>query len=335
MTIRDETRLDLLERESRERRRFHNLVGRSRAMQEVYRLIDDLSSLPTTVLLTGESGTGKELVAEALHYRGSRSEGPLVKVNCSALPETLLESELFGHVKGSFSGAVADRTGRFEQADGGTIFLDEIGDISPAVQVKLLRVLQERQFERVGSSTPVNVDVRVIAATNAELRRRIADGMFREDLFYRLKVMELRLPPLRERREDIPLLVEHLLVRVGERLGRTISGVSDGVMERFMDDDWPGNVRELEHTLEHGAVVCRNGVIGMDHLPREFRATAGAGACTTDSMTGGASGMDERGRLAAFLRKAGWNKSKAARMLGMSVRTLYRKIDKYGIREDG
>jgi transcriptional regulator with GAF, ATPase, and Fis domain len=209
MVLHDDTHVADLEMELQEHRQFHRIVGRSQPMQKVYNLIKALANVQTTVLITGESGTGKELVAEALHLSGDRSHKPLVKVNCSALPESLLESELFGHVKGAFTGAIRDNIGRFHRADGGTIFFDEIGDVSPKVQLKLLRVLEEREFERVGSSAPTKVDVRLIAATNRNLMEKVSNGELREDLYYRLKVIEIMLPPLRDRREDIPLLVEH------------------------------------------------------------------------------------------------------------------------------
>jgi two-component system response regulator HydG len=326
IVVRDETRLADLERDLGERRRFHNLIGRSEAMQKIYGLIETLSDLQTTVLITGESGTGKELVGEALHCRGGRSAKPLVKVNCAALSESLLESELFGHVRGAFTGAVKDKVGRFQRADGGTIFLDEIGEISPRTQLRLLRVLQEMEFERVGDSTPLRVDVRVIAATNRDLSEKVRKGEFREDLYYRLKVVEIALPPLRKRPEDIPHLTDHFLSKFSAKLGREVTGVSADVKKIFMDYPWPGNVRELEHALEHACILCSSGTITREDLPSHFLDFPGA-ASPADS-TGE---QNEVARILGALEKTAGNKVKAARLLGIDRKTLYRKIDKYGI----
>ncbi|MFO0754620.1 MAG: sigma 54-interacting transcriptional regulator [Thermodesulfovibrionales bacterium] len=324
MVARDETRLADLERDMRERRHFFNLVGKSEKMQEIYALIEDLADVQTTVLITGESGTGKELVAEALHYRGMRGSRPFVKVNCSALSESLLESELFGHVKGAFTGAVKDKVGRFQRADGGTIFLDEIGDISPRMQLRLLRVLQEMEFERVGDSTPIKVDVRVVAATNRNLREKVKLGEFREDLYYRLKVVEMTLPPLRERRDDIPLLIDHFVQKFNKKLNKEISGVSREAQRILVTHPWPGNVRELEHTLEHACVVCRKDFISVDDLPCDFRELSeGQHPECADTRS------DEPRALVQALEKTAWNKAKAARLLGISRRTIYRKINDY------
>jgi two-component system response regulator HydG len=326
IVVRDETRLADLERDLGERRRFHNLIGRSEAMQKIYGLIETLSDLQTTVLITGESGTGKELVGEALHCRGGRSAKPLVKVNCAALSESLLESELFGHVRGAFTGAVKDKVGRFQRADGGTIFLDEIGEISPRTQLRLLRVLQEMEFERVGDSTPLRVDVRVIAATNRDLSEKVRRGEFREDLYYRLKVVEIALPPLRKRPEDIPHLTDHFLSKFSAKLGREVTGVSADVKKIFLDYPWPGNVRELEHALEHACILCGSGTITREDLPSHFLDFPGV-ASPADS-TGE---QNEVARILGALEKTAGNKVKAARLLGIDRKTLYRKIDKYGI----
>lgn len=328
MVARDETLLSSLERDLRQRSQFHNIVSKNEKMQKIYNLIEDLADVQTTVLITGESGTGKELVAEAIHYTGFRRVGPLIKVNCSALSETLLESELFGYVKGAFTGADKDKTGRFQKADGGTIFLDEIGDISPRMQLRLLRVLQEKVIERVGDSTPIKVDVRVIAATNQDLPRKVRYGHFREDLYYRLKVMELALPPLRERKDDIPLLVNHFLQKLNAKLHKNIEAVSEDVKRIFMEYSWPGNIRELENTLEHAFIVCRQNTITVDHLPQNIKDLE-QDASRTDQQG------DEIGPQAVIeaLEKAGWNKSKAARLLGVNVRTIYRKIEKFNIKD--
>ena len=323
LVIRDETRLVALERETEERRKYHSTIGKSEKMQKIYTLIEDIASVQTTVLITGESGTGKELVAEALHYRGERRKKPFVKVNCSALPESLLESELFGHVRGSFTGAVKDRNGRFQEADGGTIFLDEIGDISQEIQRLLLRVLQEKEFECVGSSTTTKVDVRVITATNQDLEERIKTGKFREDLYYRLNVIEINLPPLRERREDIPLLVSHFLDKFNKILKKSITGISANVQRLFMEYSWQGNIRELEHAVEYACILCRGTLITMDHLPVEM----GKYAESKTAIDG-----DERLTILQALEASSWNVAKAARILGIGRRTIYRKIGLYQLR---
>jgi two-component system response regulator HydG len=325
LVIRDETRLSDLERDLKERRQFHNIIGVSGKMQEIYALIENLADVQTTVMITGESGTGKELVAEALHYKGVRSNGPLVKVNCSALSENLLESELFGHVKGAFTGAVKDKMGRFQRADGGTIFLDEIGDISQRIQLGLLRVLQEMEFERVGDSTPIRVDVRVIAATNRDLGAKVKRGEFREDLYYRLKVVEMTLPPLRERTEDIPFLVSHFIDKFNKKMGKEVSAVSADVQTRFMEYPWPGNVRELEHTMEHAFILCPRNMISLEHLPVDLRDFSGGARSSHEKE------RDEPGDILRALEKTAWNKAKAARLLGFDRKTLYRKMEKYNL----
>jgi len=324
LVVRDITRLTNLERELRERHQFHHIIGKNAKMQEIYRLVEELADAETTVLISGESGTGKELVARALHYGGLRGAKTLVNVNCSALTENLLESELFGHVKGAFTGAVKDKTGRFQMADEGTIFLDEIGDISPRIQLKLLRVLQEREFEKVGDSHPIKVDVRIIAATNRDLRAKVRLGEFREDLYYRLKVVEIALPPLRERRDDIPLLVDHFLQMFVKRFTKGIDGISDEVMSTFMRYPWPGNVRELEHAIEHAFALCHDRTIMVDHLPTEIKGYFEAKAQAPEAKV-----VDEPRKILKALNKADWNKAKAARILGISRQTIYRKIEEY------
>ncbi len=322
LVVRDETRIDTLERRLQDRQRFHGMVGHSAPMQEVYGLLETLADVPTTVLVAGESGTGKELVARALHEGGARRNAPLVKVNCAALSDNLLESELFGHIKGAFTGAVRDKIGRFEAAHGGTIFLDEIGDISPALQLRLLRVLQEREIERVGDNRPIKVDVRVVAATNQDLAEKIRKGQFREDLFYRLKVVTVKLPPLRQRREDIPLLSEHFIDRFNRKLDRRVRGLATEAMERLLAYSWPGNVRQLEHALEHACILCRDEMIDTHHLPEEMLDQADG----SEQETG-----PEQIRRA--LAESGGNKAKAARLLGISRRTIYRKLEEYRIAE--
>lgn len=324
MVFRDETRLVNLESELKGHKQFYRLVGRSEKMQRVYSLIEALTSRLTTVLITGETGTGKELAAEALHYGGERSTKPLVKVNCSALPENLLESELFGHVKGAFTGAIKERVGRFQKANGGSIFLDEVGDLSPRIQARLLRVLQEKEFERVGDSTPIKVDVRVIAATHRDLHERVKAGEFREDLYYRLKVVEIQMPPLRERRDDIPLLVDHFRKNFNAAFSKAIGAVSNEVMKVFLDYAWPGNVRELEHTLEHAFVLCRSKTIARDDLPHDLLTHAGH-----PDLLSTPAGDDDIQAILDALDKTDGNKAKAARLLGMDRVTLYRKLQKW------
>jgi transcriptional regulator with PAS, ATPase and Fis domain len=325
LVIRDETRLNNLERNLRERSEFGNIVGQNEKMQHIYSLIEDLADVQTTVLITGESGTGKELVADAIHYSGDRSDKPLVKVNCSALSENLLESELFGHVRGAFTGADRDRTGRFQKADGGTIFLDEIGDISQRMQLRLLRVLQEKTIERVGDSNSVKVDVRAIAASNQDLVKKVQTGEFREDLYYRLKVVEVTLSPLRERKDDIPLLIDHFIQKLNAKFNKHIYAISEDALNDFMNYEWPGNIRELEHALEHAFIICRNSTITADQLPSNMKRIQETKA-SPDIVS-----KDEQEAMLSALKRSGWNKSKAARLLGVNVRTIYRKMQKYNI----
>jgi len=332
---------------------FHRYVGSSPAMQSVYSLIENVGKVDTTVLITGESGTGKELAVEALHAESPRHNKPLVKVDCAAITDDLLESELFGHKKGSFTGADRDRMGRILQADGGTLFLDEIGDISSRMQLRLLRFLQERSFYPVGRDRPIQVDVRVVAATNADLRKKVLDGDFREDLFFRLRVMEIKLPPLRERYEGIPILVAHFLSQFQEKLGREISGISDQAMEALRNFGWPGNVRELEHVMERACILCEGSTLTLDHFPEEIRhGELAQSSIKEDSRSYPVErrhisdtakkkievieetvddGLDEPQRILAALHKAGGNKAKAARILGMDRSTLYRKMHTYKI----
>lgn len=325
LVIRDITLLRDLERELRERNQFQNIIGRNKEMQDIYNLLEDLANLDTTVLVTGESGTGKELVARALHYSGKRAFKPFITVSCSALAESLLESELFGHVRGAFTGAIKDKQGRFQAANGGTILLDEIGDISPMIQLKLLRVLQEKEFERVGESTPQKVDVRVIASTNKALKEKVKKGEFRQDLYYRLKVVEVALPPLRERLEDLPLLIDHFRRSFNERFKKNVEGISNEVLSTFMDYTWPGNVRELEHVMEHAFVLCHGATITMHHLPpdlRNFEQINDLPQIKTQVKK-----FDGSQDILDALKKTGWNKTKAARLLGISRQTVYRKIN--------
>ncbi|MEQ8223642.1 MAG: sigma 54-interacting transcriptional regulator [Candidatus Eremiobacterota bacterium] len=321
MVIKDETSLVKLEKTVKKRQSFHNITGKSEKMQHVYSLIEDLAPVSTTVLITGESGTGKELVAEALHYMSPRKDKSLVKVNCSALTETLLESELFGHVKGAFTGALKDKAGRFELAHKGTIFLDEIGDISPSLQLRLLRVLQEKEFERVGDSKTIQVDVRIVTATNKNLHDKVISGEFREDLYYRLNVVEINLPPLRERVEDLPVLSCFFVDKLNKKLNKNIRFISEDVQKLFVEYPWPGNIRELEHTLEHAFILCRRDIITIDDLPAKFKNFLSQKPQIKSSVD------DEKTSIMEALKKTGGNKAKAARLLGISRRTIYRKIE--------
>ena len=329
LVVRDITRLHDLEEELRDRSRFHNIIGKSGKVQSMFKLVEALSDLETTVLITGESGTGKELVANALHYSGKRALKPFVKVNCAALAENLLESELFGHVKGAFTGAIKDKQGRFELAKNGTILLDEIGDIPPRIQAKLLRVLEAKTYERVGDAAPKKAEARVITSTNRNLREKVKTGEFREDLYYRLNVVEINLPPMRERREDIPLLVDHFCSMFEGTFKKIINGISEEVMRIFFNYPWPGNVRELEHAIEHAFVMCNDRVILPEHLPPYMLGPAQKGGAG-DKRSG-----DEAGFILDILMQTDWNISKAARMLSMSRPTLYRKMREHGIGKQG
>lgn len=326
LVIRDITQLDNLQSEIRERHQFQNIIGKSKQMKNLYELMLKLANLETTILITGESGTGKSLAAKAIHYSGNRALKPVVTVNCSALPETLLESELFGHIKGAFTGAIKDSQGRFEYADQGTILLDEIGDISPRIQLKLLRILEEKEFERIGDSIPIKVNVRIIACTNRDLKEKVKMGEFREDLYYRLKVVEVHMPPLRERPEDIPLLAGHFCNLFNKRFHKNIEGVSDSVLRTFMNYPWPGNVRELEHSLESAFVLSQGSMIILENIPSEIISYSKAKTFTHKKET-----EEEPNTIFETLNKTYWNKAKAARLLGMDRSTLYRKIKIYNI----
>jgi transcriptional regulator with PAS, ATPase and Fis domain len=309
----------------------HGLIARSPAMLRIVHLVESLSRSDATVLITGESGTGKEVLARALHAHSPRSAGPLIAVNCAALPGELLESELFGHVRGAFTGAVKDRVGRFELANGGTIFLDEIGDMPVHLQAKLLRVIQERKFERVGDSVSRTVDARIIAATNSDLQEAIAHGRFREDLYYRLRVVPVRIPPLRERPEDIALIAPHLLAHIGGRMGRSLRLSPDTleVLERY---PWPGNVRELENTLEYAVTLCAGQTIQIEDLPPELL-TEMSKSRATHTATGPAvaDGDPDKKMVVEALSANRWNRSLAAKALGISRSTLWRRMHELGI----
>ena len=311
------------------------IVGQSEAMRELFDLIEKVSRTDSTVLISGESGTGKELVARAIHYKSPRRSRPLVAVNCAALPEELLESELFGHVRGAFTGAVRDRRGRFELADRGTISLDEVSEMSPALQVKLLRVLQEREFERVGDTRTVRVDIRVIAATNQDLEELVRQGRFREDLYYRLNVIPIHIPPLRERKSDIPLLLLHFLKAFNALRGGRVEGFSPEAMNLLMEYDWPGNVRELENLVERLVVLKGEGMVRPEDLPEKIREgelipSQRGGEKGTLNLSRAVSEFEKRLIIDA-LRKANGVKSEAARLLGIKRTTLLEKMKRQKI----
>ena len=308
--------------------RHHDIITKNPKMEELLALTKDIASLRSTVLIRGESGTGKELIARAIHYSGERAEKPFVSVSCAALTETLLESELFGHEKGSFTGAEGQTKGKFELADGGTLFLDEIGDISPKLQADLLRVLQERRFYRVGGTDEVSVDVRVIAATNKNLAEEVQQGRFRDDLYYRLNVIEIRIPPLRERRVDIPLLAEHFVERIASELGNDISGISAGALKVLIDYDWPGNVRELENVIERAIVTSKNRtLVESDFAWLNQSGSAGQNWEVPDVPQ---EELERRAIIAVLERKRG-NVKEAAAALGIDRSTLYDKLKRYEI----
>ncbi len=328
----------LLRREIESRFGFENFLGKSEAMQKVFVLIRKIADTRSTVLITGESGTGKELAARAIHAQSARREKPFVTVNCGALPETLLESELFGHMKGSFTGAIANKEGLFETADGGTVFLDEISATTPALQVKLLRVLQEREFKRVGGTQEIRVDVRVLAASNKDLIEEVRRGAFREDLFYRLNVIPLHLPPLRERREDIPLLAQHFLTRYAAEHRKGNVRFSKDALEQLLDVPWRGNVRELENAIERAVALAEGEVVTQDLL-----AQLSAVGAQPSAMSGEAEippeGVDlealiaenEKALILKALERSRGSKTEAAKLLGLTFRSLRHRVKKYGL----
>jgi len=306
--------------------KFEGIVGDSPRMREVLQLAAAVAPTDATVLIYGETGTGKELLARSIHFQSSRAAGPFVVVNCGAIPETLLETELFGHEKGAFTSAVTSRVGRFERAQDGTIFLDEIGDMSTAMQVKLLRVLQERVIERVGGGKPIDVNARVIAATNKDLKKHIADGQFREDLYYRLAVMPIELPPLRERREDIQALAYHFLNKYAVAFGKRIKGFTPAAMKRLRSHHWPGNVRELEYTIQRVVILATRELIDAEEIWLDEQPSPGAKFPKAFSL-----GEVERRHIAAVLRMTAWNLDEAARVLGLPRAQLDAKIEQHKI----
>jgi DNA-binding NtrC family response regulator len=333
-------RARVLEEALTARDQFEDLIGQSAQMRAIFKMVETVSYSGATVLVQGESGTGKELVARAIHYRSPRKDKPFVAVNCSALTETLLESELFGHVKGAFTGATGNKKGLFEAADGGTIFLDEIGDVPPATQVRLLRVLQEGEVKRVGASDTIRVDVRVIAASNVDLVKAKEHGKFREDLFYRLNVISVQLPPLRDRPEDVPLLAQHFLKMYADKMGKNVTGISSAAMEALTCNRWVGNVRELENVIERAVVLTSNPLIDVDDLPPGFReAPKGAGEVEVFSLAHLpyaqakrlAMRAFERRYLSALLERSGNNVSSAARAAGVDRSNFRRLLKQYDV----
>lgn len=316
---------------------FDNIIGRGAKMREILASVERVAPTRTTVLLCGESGVGKDLIARAVHFHSPRAKHPFVKINCTAIPENLMESELFGYEKGAFTGAAQSKPGKFEQADTGTVFLDEIGDVPPSIQVKLLRVLQEREFERLGSNKTKSIDVRVIAATNVDLQRAIEEGNFREDLYYRLNVFPMTIPPLRERREDVPFLAEHFLERFAAQQGRTTLRLSAEAQSKLVQYDWPGNVRELENVIERALVlaggdVLREDDIRLDHAPRRGSGNGGAMVNGDGFLPEGVSlDQHEQQLIREALRRSGGNKSQAARLLGLSRNALRYRLAQMGL----
>ncbi len=327
--LRDENRK--LREEVVRRYSFDNIIGRSPAMQEIFATIERVAPTRATVLIAGESGTGKDLIARAIHYHSPRRDRPFVKINCTAIPENLMESELFGYEKGAFTGAVTSKPGRFELADTGTVFLDEIGDVPPNIQVKLLRVLQEREFERLGSNRTRQIDVRVIAATNADLRAALEHGAFREDLYYRLNVVPINVPPLRERKEDIPALVEHFIRKYAAEFSSPVKGISEEALEVLRRYHWPGNVRELENVIERGLVLCSGEILEAADIKLD---TASRNSRSSDESLlppGMTLEEHERELIRRALEKAKGNKSQAARLLGLSRNALRYRLSQMGL----
>jgi PAS domain S-box-containing protein len=330
-TFRDLSLVEELRRQVKRQYRLGDIISKSPTMQKVFDLLPTIARTDSTVLIQGESGTGKELVARALHHLGPRAQGPFVAVNCSALPDTLLESELFGHTAGAFTDARRDRQGRFAMAEGGTLFLDEIGDISPALQVRLLRVLEDKAYTPLGGTKSLKADVRIVAATHVDLEKQVAAGNFRKDLYYRINVVKLRLPPLAERKEDIPLLAEHFIDSFNKLQNKKIAGLSHDTLAIFMHHDWPGNVRELENAIEYAFILCPHGLILPEHLPDHFHPKLGAGGGGNMASASLSLKEQEKRFLLEALERHGWRRLAAARELGIDKNTLRRKIIRLGL----
>ncbi len=310
---------------------FDNIVTKDRRMKEILSILPSVAQSKSTVLIQGESGTGKELIARAIHNNSLRKDKPFIAVNCAAIPEPLIESEIFGHVKGAFTGAHQDRMGRFELANHGTIFLDEIADMSPSTQAKLLRVIQEERFERVGGSKTIAIDVHIIAATNKNLLKEVKEGSFREDLYYRISVFPITLPPLRERKEDIPLLITHFIEKFNKEMGKSINNISPQAMKVLMNYFYPGNIRELRNIIEHAFVCSRGNTVLPEHLPKEL---VHAAEQLEIAPEGSSLNRVEKKWILSVLEKSGWRYQEAARQLGISRTTLWRKLKAYGLTEE-
>ena len=328
-TFRDLSLIEELRRRIQGTSNFEEMVSRSKKMKEIFSILPRIAQSDSTVLIEGESGTGKEMVAKAIHHLSPRKKGPMIAVNCGAIPDSLLESELFGYVAGAFTDARKDKPGRFAQADGGTIFLDEIGDVSPALQTRLLRVLQEKSFEPLGSTRTVKTNVRILAATNKHLLDEVEAGRFRRDLFYRVNVVQIYLPPLRERKEDIPLIADSFIHRMNLVSGKSITGLSPGAIRAFMEYDWPGNIRELENAIEHAFILCEDGLIFRDHLPDSMPIPGGPGDGPAIGKT-----LDQIEGKAIYdaLVRHDWNRSAASRELGVDKTTIWRKCKRLGLK---
>jgi len=325
-TFRDLSVVEELRKELTRRHSFQDIISKNKEMRRLFGILEQVSESDATILLEGESGTGKELFAKAIHALSPRKTGPLMTINCGSLPDTLLESELFGYEKGAHSTAFKDKPGRLAVANGGTLFLDEIGDISPALQVRLLRVLQDKTYEPLGSTKSSKTDVRIVAATNKRLENLVEEGKFRQDLYYRINVVRMVLPPLRDRREDIPLLVEHFIRKFGRLSGKEIQGLSPEAFPMLMSHDFPGNVRELENIIEYATVVCKNGMIGVEHLPDYFKNLDDSKAKRPLEGKPSSLGEMERSYIRETLKRNQWNRTATAAEMGIHPTTLWRKM---------
>jgi transcriptional regulator with PAS, ATPase and Fis domain len=332
-TFHDLTLVHQLKQAMRNHYTFYDMIGRSPTMKKIFEMVNVVAGTDATILIEGATGTGKDLLAKVIHSASRRSDKPFVQVNCAAIPDNLLESEMFGYMKGAFTGAERDKTGRFQEADGGTIFLDEIGDLPMPLQAKLLRVLESGEFYRLGSRHTVKVDVRIISASNRNLEKLVAKRLFREDLFYRLNVFRIKLPELRNRRVDLPILIEHILRRLSAASNSRLPEVSEKVMEILLNYDYPGNVRELENILEHASIICQEDTIQFTHLPEYLRARPAPRKAI--SLVSGEPAFEpeneEHAGLLAALQKFSWHRQKTARALGVDRTTLWRKMKKYGL----
>ncbi|NIM19530.1 MAG: response regulator [Candidatus Latescibacteria bacterium] len=325
----------LLRKQLKKSSDFKTIIGKSEEMDKIFKLVDKVADSDSTIMLYGESGTGKELIARAIHYRSNRVAGPFVSINCGALPESLLESELFGHVKGSFTGAIKDKEGLFKVAQGGTFFLDEVGETSPTIQVKLLRVLQEREIIPVGGTNPIRVEVRLVAATNADLEKAVKQDKFRADLFYRLNVIPIHLPSLRKRKDDIPLLVNHFLRKFNENLSpKDQKVITKQAMEVLVNYSWPGNVRELENVIERAVILAESQEIGVEEIPDKLRQREQSGQHLIMDKAQVTLEELEKEYLIKVLNDSNWQKKKASAILGINASTLYRKIQRYGLEKE-